>query len=257
MIKKSLMAMALMVLVGCGDGSSSSSSSDSVSSTTGKAGSLARYAVVGDYLYTVNRRVMDILDISDASKPKKVSKIHLPWDVETIFSYKEYLYIGAESGVYIYDNSTPIQPTSIAKFTHVQSCDPVVVADDIAYVTLSSGSRCWNNRIGVNRLEILDVQDPKEPILIKTLDMWSPTGLGVDDNKLFICDGESGLKAFEISKTDESGVVDVRLDLKSSDAEIDCYDLIAHNDTLIVSNRDDIRQFDYGSFPMEELGRIK
>ena len=125
-------------------------------------------------------------------------------------------------------------PTSIAKFTHVQSCDPVVVADDIAYVTLSSGSRCWNNRIGVNRLEILDVQDPTNPILIKTLDMWSPTGLGVDDNKLFICDGESGLKAFEITKIDESGVVDVTLDLKSSDAEIDCYDVIAHNDTLIV-----------------------
>ncbi|HIM93802.1 MAG TPA: hypothetical protein EYM49_02030 [Campylobacterales bacterium] len=255
MIRNSLVTISLLFIMGCGGGSSSSSSSDSVSSTIGKSGSLAQYAVVGDYLYTVNSGVMDILDISDASKPKKVSKVHLPWDVETLFAYKDYLYIGGERGVYIYDNSTPILPTSIAQFSHVQSCDPVVVSDDIAYVTLNTGSSCWNNRTDTNRLEILDVQDPKNPKLIKTLDMWSPTGLGVDGNKLFICDGESGLKAFEIDKSDTP--LSVELDIKESNAEIDCYDVIAHNSTLIVSNRDDIRQFDYSSFPMEELGRIK
>ena len=260
MMKSSLISMVLIFMIGCGSGSSSSSSSDSVSSVGGKAGSRARYAVVGDYLYTVNESVMDILDISDASKPKKVSKIHLPWDVETLFAYKDYLYVGAESGVYIYDNSNPMMPTSIADFSHVQSCDPVVVSEDIAYVTLNTGSSCWNNRTDTNRLEILDVANPKEPKLIKTLDMFAPTGLGVDGDKLFICDGESGLKSFEINRSKSSQGVEVTLDLKASDAEIDCYDVIAHNGTLIVSNHEDIRQFDYGSSPlnnMEELGRIK
>jgi hypothetical protein len=254
MIRKNLILITLLFIVGCGDGGSSSSSEPPV---TGKAGSLARYAIVENYLYTVNSGVMDILDISDASKPKKVSKVHLPWDVETIFSYKHYLYIGAENGVYIYDNSTPILPTSIAQFSHVQSCDPVVVSDDIAYVTLHTGSTCWNNREDTNRLEILDVQNPKNPRLIKTLDMWAPTGLGIEGNNLFICDGESGLKSFEINKTKSAQGIEISLDLKASDAEIDCYDVIVHNHTLIVSNRDDIRQFDYASFPMEELGRIK
>ena len=258
MIKNSLLSIGLVLaLQGCGGGSSSSSSSDSISTVTGKAGSLAKYAVVGNYLYTVNSGVMNILDITDASKPKKVSKVHLPWDVETLFSYKNYLYIGAESGVYIYDNSKPTLPTSISQFSHVQSCDPVVVADDIAYVTLNTGSTCWNNRSDTNRLEILDVKNPKNPKLIKSLDMWSPTGLGVDGDKLFICDGDSGLKLFELERKDEFQDVEINLELKSSDAEIDCYDVIAHDNTLIVSNREDIRQFDYSSLPMEELGRIK
>ena len=258
MIKNILLTVSSLLLIqGCGDGTSSSSSSDSVSTTIGKAGSLAKYAVVGNYLYTVNSGVMNILDITDASKPKKVSKVHLPWDVETLFSYKNYLYIGAETGVYIYDNSNPVLPTSITQFSHVQSCDPVVVSDDIAYVTLNTGSSCWNNRRETNRLEILDVENPKNPKLIKSLDMWSPTGLGVDDNKLFICDGDSGLKLFELNRTRNSQGVEIDLELKSSDAEIDCYDVIAHNGTLIVSNRENIRQFDYSSFPMEELGRIK
>lgn len=261
-IKRSLVVIGLLFLTGCGGGNGSSSSSDSVSVSdsstgSGQAGSRAQYAVVGDYLYTVNSGVMDILDISDASRPKRVSKIHLPWDVETLFAYKEYLYIGAEGGVYIYDNSNPIQPTSIAEFTHVQSCDPVVVSDDIAFVTLNSGSSCWNNREGANRLEIIDVQNPEEPKLIKRVEMWEPTGLGVDDNKLFICDGEAGLKVFAINKTDSNGTIDINLDLKSSNAEIDCYDVIAHEENLIVSNRDEIRQFDYSSLPMEERGRIK
>ena len=255
-IKNSIMAIGLIFLVGCGSGSSSSSSDSSIS-TTGKSGSLAQYAVVGDYLYTVNSGVMDILDISDASKPKKLSKIHLPWDVETLFAYKNYLYIGGEDGVYIYDNSNPLLPTSLSQFIHVESCDPVVVSDDIAYVTLNSSSGCWNGRYGANRLEILDVAEPSSPKLIKSLDMWSPTGLGVDDNKLFICDGDSGLKTFEITKDDSSGSVEIDLDLKSTDADIDCYDVIADNGTLIVSNRKDIRQFDYSGSVMEELGRIK
>lgn len=254
MIKNILLSIGLILTIqGCGDAGSSSDNT----SITGESGSLAKYAVVGNYLYTVNSGVMDIIDISDASKPKKGSKIHLPWDVETLFSYKNYLYIGAERGVYIYDNSTPLLPTSIAEFSHVQSCDPVVVSDDIAYVTLNTGSTCWNNRRDTNRLEILDVQNPKEPKLIKTLDMWAPTGLGVDGNKLFICDGESGLKLFDINKTEGSQGVEIDLALKSSDASIDCYDVIAHDNTLIVSNKEDIRQFDYSSLPMEELGRIK
>ena len=70
-------------------------------------------------------------------------------------------------------------------------------------------------------------------------------------------DGGSGLKVFELKRGEESQDVEIDLELKSSDSEIDCYDVIAHDNTLIVSNREDIRQFDYSSLPMEELGRIK
>ncbi len=256
-IKQSIFLISfLMVFLLQGCGGSSSSSSASTSTITGKSGSLAQYAVVGDYLYTVNSGVMDILDISDASKPKKLSKVRLPWDVETLFAYKNYLYIGGENGVYIYDNTNPLVPKSISEFSHVQSCDPVVVSDDIAFVTLNSSDTCWNGRDGVNRLDILDVSNPSSPKLIKSVDMWEPTGLGVDGNKLFICDGDSGLKVFEIIK-DNNTSSQIDLVLKSSDATINCYDLITDDGVLIVSNRKNIRQFNYRLSPMEELGRIE
>lgn len=250
-----LTSLFAFIFLACGS-SSSSSSSDSSSISSGKGGSMARFAISGDYLYTINEREMNVLEIKDASKPKKVSKIHVPFDVETLFAYKDNLYVGSSSGMYIYDKTTPTQPTRIVNFTHAQSCDPVVVSDDVAFVTLHTSSNCWRGT-GVNRLEIVDVQTPSNPKLIKTVDMWEPKGLGVDGTNLFICDGSSGLKVYDINKTDDNGRVSVNIDLKESLSSIDCYDVIAQNNNLIISNHTEIRQFSYASFPMEELSRIK
>lgn len=252
--------MSIWLFLGCGDNSSSVtnsySSSSSKDSTTGKAGSMARFAIVGDYLYTINSSQMNIFDISDASAPQSISKVHLPWDVETLFAYGSYLYIGSSSGMYIYDNAIPTQPTQLTTFSHAQSCDPVVVQQDIAYVTLNSSSYCWNNS-GINRLEIIDVQNPKTPILLKQVDMWEPKGLSIDNNLLFICDGSAGLKVFDVNKTENNSTISIALSSITNESDLDCYDVITSNNHLIVSNSKDIRQFDYSSFPMQELGRIK
>jgi len=254
--KTLIIALLSLIYIGCGGGSDSSSSSSSTSSTS-KAGSMSRFAVSGDYLYTINQREMNILDISDAKNPKKVSKISVPFDVETLFSYKQNLYVGSESGLYIYDNKEPTQPVRVASFSHAQSCDPVVIFEDIAYVTLSSGNNCWNKEREVNRLEIVDVQDPYNPKIIRAIDMFEPKGLAVDDGKLFLCDGEAGLKVFELSREVDNNRTDIKLKSLETQEGIDCYDVIADKKNLIVSNQENIRQFDYSSFPMEEQGEIK
>ncbi len=251
-----LLSMILSLFIGCGEGSSSSSSVSSSSEDSGQGGSMARFAIAGDYLYTLNQREMSILDIEDASSPKKLTKIHVPFDVETLFSYGDNLYVGSSLGLYIYDKTIPSQPTRISTLDHVQSCDPVVVSEDIAFVTLSSGSNCWQEE-GVNRLEIIDVRTPDRPKLIRSIDMWEPKGLGVDGKNLFICDGSNGLKVYDIHRTEENGTVAVDILLKEHQEEIDCFDLIASHNHLLVSNGQYIRQFDYSSFPMEELGSVK
>jgi hypothetical protein len=51
--------------------------------------------------------------------------------------------------------------------------------------------------------------------------------------------------------------VNINLDRNSTKAEIDCYDLIPNNGNLVVSNGDNVMQFDYTKLPMLELGKIK
>ncbi|HIP46883.1 MAG TPA: hypothetical protein EYG95_04935 [Campylobacterales bacterium] len=244
------------IMIGCGSGASSSSSSDSSGGGSGKGGSMARFAINGDKLYTLNNRYISVFDIKEADAPRPEARQPVDFDVETLYSYKKNLYVGAESGVYIYDENL----TKIGEFTHTKSCDPVVVQDDVAFVTLNVGSTCRLSS-GENTLQILDVKNPLAPRFITKKEMWNPKGLGIDGKNLFVCDGSAGLKVFDVNITQhsETNVTEVALSYKlsSSIADVDCYDVIAHKNLLIVSNGDDVRQFDYSHFPMAELGKIK
>ena len=243
------------LMTGCGEAGSSGASA-SGDGTTGVGGSMARFTIVGNKLYTLNGRTINAFDIEDPTMPMPEISQPVPFDVETLQAYKNYLYVGAQSGVYIYDQSLD----QVAKFTHLRSCDPVVVQDDLAYVTLNSGNGC-HLESGENSLQVLDVKDPLKPVLIKTKNMFSPSGLGIDGKDLFICDGAGGLKLFDVNVTQNyetnKTAVALTFNRASSRADIDCYDLIAHKGLLVVSNGDDVREFDYTHLPMVDLGIIK
>jgi len=135
-----------------------------------------------------------------------------------------------------------------------------VIQDDIAFVTLSSGNGCHLDS-GENTIQFLDIKDPVHPIYIGKKNMVHPTGLGIDGNNLFVCDGVGGLKLFDVnvSENNESNESSIKLTYNraSSKSDINCYDVIAHKDLLIVSNGEDVKQFDYSHLPMVPLGDIK
>ncbi len=260
-----------VILAGCGEGGGSGGSSQSGSTAnkggTGVGGSMARFTISGDKLYTLNNRTINVFDIAIPDQPLFEISQPVPYDVETLHAYGDYLYVGASSGVYIYDHNLD----RVGRFTHLRSCDPVVIEDGIAYVTLSSGGFCRVDG-GENSLEFLDVSDPIHPRYIGKKNMVHPTGIAVDGDKLFVCDGPGGLKLFDLNVTrpaenNESNASDsnssalpqvaLTFDRAGSQADIDCYDLIAHKNLLVVSNGDDVRQFDYSHLPMAPLGDIK
>src|SRR5690606_2577958 len=115
-------------------------------------------------------------EISVASAPEKKSSQYVMWDIETIFPYEDKLFIGARSGMHIYDLATPENPQKISTYSHINSCDPVVVSGDYAYVTLRSGTTCEGFS---NQLEVLDISNLASPSLVKVYPMHNPHGLGV------------------------------------------------------------------------------
>ena len=76
----------------------------------------------------------------------------------------------------IFDNSNPSEPIHLSTFAHARVCDPVVVNDDYAFVTLRSGDRCSGF---VNQLDVVDIKDLENPKLVKSYPMDNPHGLGV------------------------------------------------------------------------------
>lgn len=72
--------------------------------------------------------------------------------------------------------------------------------------------------------------------------MHNPHGLSVQNNTLFLCDGNQGLKVFDV--TDKTNILD---NLKFADRDIrKAYDVIPNldNGTLIVVGKEGIFQYD-------------
>jgi hypothetical protein len=175
-------------------GASGESRRSSSGASTGKGGSLARFAVVGKYLYCIDQSSLKVFDISRPRRPRYKNTMQVAWNIETLFASGRNLFIGGEQGMYIYNIKKPESPEYVSQFTHVRSCDPVVVEGNRAYVTLRGGSRCGGGR---NVLDILDISDIRNPRLLQSVPMSGPFGLTVRNHTVLVCDGQNGIVALD------------------------------------------------------------
>ncbi len=162
----------------------------------GKGGSLARFAILNQTLYTVDEQSLRLFSLQNPAVPTAGPKVQLINGIETIYPKDHYLFLGTQRGMYIFDVATPSAPVQVSFYGHLVSCDPVVVQGDYAYVTLRGGQPCGG---GNNVLEVIDLTNLRQPRLVATYNMVGPRGLGVEGSKLYVCD--DGLKVFDITRT--------------------------------------------------------
>lgn len=203
---------------------------------TGQGGSMTRFAINGNYMYIVDNSNVKVFNIT-GGEFQQVREVQVGFGMETIFAKGDYLYLGANDAMHIYSIADAEHPSFIFRYSHIVSCDPVIVQGNRAYVTLRGGTACNQ---GTNALEIIDISDPYDPQLIKNYPMTSPHGLGIDGNVLFICEGESGLKVFDI--TNEHAI-----ELIVHKSDFFAYDIIAREGLATVTGEDGIFQFSYNS----------
>ena len=99
--------------------------------------------------------------------------------------------------MYIYSVTDPATPVQESMITHFRACDLVVSNDIVSYVTLRSGNgSCGSTK---NVLNVYNVKDIKNPVLVKEVDMDSPSGLGISRNALYVCEGDSGMVVFDLT----------------------------------------------------------
>ncbi|MBM1104638.1 hypothetical protein JQC67_00675 [Aurantibacter crassamenti] len=202
---------------------------------TGQGGSLARFKIVNDFLYAVDSHYINIFEISDLANPLDLEDIYAGFDIETIFNRGQHLFLGSMRGMYIYDISSPAKPEFVSEFEHGTACDPVVVDGDYAYVTLRGGNNCGATESG---LFIIDITNISNPTLTTSYAMDSPYGLGIKDEKLFICDGDSGLKVYD--KTDVENLVSL-----NHFENINTFDVIPLAESLLMIGDQILYQYTY------------
>lgn len=207
-------------------------------SNFGIGGSMARFGLYNEYLYAVDNSMLYMFDVNDPENPSDIGNQNIGWNVETMFIYDEHMFFGTQSGMLIYSLEVATVPNYIGQFWHVTSCDPVVVSNGYAYVTLRGGNQCGSN---VNRLDVLKLsEDYVETELLESYPMNGPYGLGIDDQILFVCDGEAGLKVYDIS--DKHHIDEHQI---ARFPDINTYDVIPVNNYLFMIGDDGFYQYDY------------
>ena len=227
-------SMALMSASGLASQSGAAFSSGGIS----VAGSLARFGLQNNRLYTINNNGLKIFNATSPANPTFVSSTYLQiGTIETIFPYKNNLFIGGQSGMFIYNASNPDQPVKTGQFTHARSCDPVIAEDKYAYVTLSGGTACGGF---TNQLDVVDITNLNSPSLVKTYNLSSPRGLSKDGNILLICDGKDGLRIFDAANASQVALL-------KQVSGFEPMDVIALQGIAIVIAKDGLYFVDYSN----------
>jgi len=220
---------------------------------TGVNGSMSRFTIAGEYLYAIYignmyyypqspyssyypSGVMKIFSIEN-EQISVINSVSVNTTVETIFAYKDHLFLGMSNGMNIYSIDNPSYPNYVSASWHFWGCDPVVVSDDYAYLTVRSTNVCGQNG---NMLQVVDISDIVQPRVVSQFTMQEPYGLGIDDNKLFVCD--NGLKVFDAT-------VPVMVGNRPLFATTDFagFDLIPYNGLLLVIGGDGLYQYSYSA----------
>ncbi len=221
-MKNIIATFLILVLIGC----SKDSQNTTPQNADGKGGSFAIFALKGNYLYGVDNAKLNVFSLINQNQPSKVNQVDVGFNIETLFSNDEYLFIGSQNGMFIYSIQDPENPVKLSSVQHFTACDPVVANATHSFVTLRSiANRCGNN---TNVLEIYNTTNPTNPVLVHRRNLTGPKGLVLYYNYLIVCDDD--VKIFDIQNPEQPVLV--------KSVNKNCFDVIINgNDLFMIGER--------------------
>lgn len=223
--------------------------SGSTGTTYGVGGSMARFGLYKDYLYVVNQYNIFTFKLNSTSTVTQLNTNYVGWNVETIFISDDRIFLGTQNGMIVLSLDSPEKPVQLGSFSHITSCDPVVIKGDLAFVTLKGGTTCRGGTL--NELDVVQMSNNYSKFtLLKTYSMKEPQGLGIDDDVLFLCDGSAGLKVFNIA--DPLAMAPI-----ATFPSVNAYDVIPVNNYLFMVGEDGFYLYDYSNIlNIKQIGTI-
>lgn len=229
---------AAMDMANYAGGKVTTGSSGTGGSTYGIGGSMARFGLYKDFLYIVGQYQLYTFKLNSPSEAKLLQTASVGWNVETLFITDNHLFLGTQSGMIVMSLEVPERPSQKGTFSHMTACDPVVIKGDLAFVTLKGGTTC---RGTLNQLDVVRMSNSYSKFtLIASYPMYGPQGLGIDDDLLFICDGDAGLKIY-----DAADPLTINQHLIASFPNINAYDVIPVNNYLFMVGENGFLLYDY------------
>ena len=157
----------------------------------------------------------------------------MSFDIETIYPYGKYLFLGTKTGLYIYSIETADEPKLIGEARHAPNCDPVVVNDSVAFVTLQSSTACGP---AVSGLYVHDIKNLMNPVLKRPSNC--PIRSAWEFRTVFCTYvAETRIKGFQCENPYSPGLI-------ATKSDGDYMDVIPYNGNLICAAREGIILYD-------------
>ncbi|WP_299364816.1 hypothetical protein [Winogradskyella sp.] len=222
-----------------------------IANDIGTGGSYAKFQIFNNALYTIDDYLLYTFDITNYNNISLVAQTWMEsWFgggiLETTFIRKDYLFIGATNGMHIVGLQNEFNPTYISSFLHATGCDPVVVEEDTAYITVRGGNGCGAIEDQINVIDVSDISAPQE---YSTYFLSSPYGLGIKNQVLYVCN-DDGINVF-----DAHDPYNITLE---NTYEINSKDVIPLSTHLISVGENIIHQYDYtDDFGLELISTVQ
>lgn len=201
-----ILTLFLFAIISIAGLNCSKESAMAAAAPAGQGGSMARFTIAGNYLYTVDNEKLKVFSIADPANPILKKSIDAGFEIETIYPFKDKLFLGSTSVIHIFSIDDPENPQKLSTAispTVMRRCDPVVAKDDVAFATLRTNGPCG----GIDsRLVAFDITDITAPVQRMSYPVYEPYGLGYADSVLYVCDRQS-LMIFNIKDPFNPGFI--------------------------------------------------
>ncbi|HCY45110.1 MAG TPA: hypothetical protein DHU89_00400 [Flavobacteriales bacterium] len=207
--------------------------------SSGQIGTVNRITEHMGYIYAISNRKIHVFNTNGALI--KSNEIETSNNLQTIYPKGDYIFLGTQTSMDIYDVRSPEAPVEITSHWHTTACDPVLPhGDDVAYVTVRTGdfSDCPGD---VNALLVLDLENITSPQERQSIDMASPYGMAIEGDILYVGNGAAGLYMYDIS--DRFNVT-----LLGTNTAVQAYDVIPHptiTNLILTSGPNGIEQYEF------------
>jgi hypothetical protein len=203
------------------------------------------FSTLDNYLYASINNYLYIVDLSPDLPQTPAEKLPVG-PVEKLLLHHNKLLLSSAESTAIYSLDLPQTPTLSAQIPHVYGCNPIVLHNNRAYITIRSGNACGQN---TSELLIIDLTNPKTPQKTISYALKDPQGLNVRDDLLFLCD--DGLKIYLIEKPETLLSRQI-----AHFAEIQAQNVIPLSDTLLLVADGGLYQYSYSDAGLQLLSSI-
>jgi hypothetical protein len=156
-----------------------------------------QFTITGDFLYALNLMNLNVLSLTNPLNPVEVNSINIGTiGPATLAPFKDDLFVGASYGATIYSLGNPNALTAGTFFGPASACDAFSFKDNYVFVAKRSGNKCYETG---NQLCLVDITHIETPNYVQIFPMDNPHGLTIVGETLFLCEGEFGLKSFDIT----------------------------------------------------------